>query len=103
MIDAGLPVAIASNYNPGSAPSGDMKFVLSLASIQLKMLPEEALHAATLNGAHAMGLSHTHGSIARGKTANVFITTPIPSYEFLPYAFTTKLVDTVILNGKIHG
>jgi imidazolonepropionase len=101
MIEAGLPIALASDYNPGSSPSGDMKFVLSLACIKLKMLPEEAINATTVNSAYAMNLSKTHGSIARGKTANIFITKPIPTYEFLPYAYTTKLVDTVILNGKI--
>ena len=101
MIDAGLPIALASNYNPGSSPSGDMKFVLSLACIQMHMLPEEAIHATTINGAYAMGLSETHGSIACGKKANVFITKPVSTYEFLPYAYTSKLVDTVILNGKI--
>jgi imidazolonepropionase len=101
MIDSGLPVALASDYNPGSSPSGDMKFVLSLACIKLKMLPEEAINAATINSAYAMNLSKTHGSIARGKIANVFITKQIPTYEFIPYAYTSKLVDTVILNGKI--
>ncbi|MDR1551901.1 MAG: imidazolonepropionase [Prevotellaceae bacterium] len=101
MIDSGLPVALASDYNPGSSPSGDMKFVLSLACIKLKMLPEEAINAMTINSAYAMNLSQTHGSIARGKIANVFMTKPITTYEFLPYAYTAKLVDTVILNGKI--
>ncbi|MDR1680667.1 MAG: imidazolonepropionase [Prevotellaceae bacterium] len=101
MIDAGLPVALASNYNPGSAPSGDMRFVVSLACIQMRMTPEEAIRAATLNGACAMGLSETHGSIARGKTASVFITKPLPSLEFIPYAFTSPIVETVILNGII--
>ncbi|MDR0691472.1 MAG: imidazolonepropionase [Prevotellaceae bacterium] len=101
MIDAGLPIALASDYNPGSSPSGDMKFVLSLACIKMKMLPEEAIQAATLNGAYAMGISDTHGSIACGKTANVFLTKPVPSYEFMPYAYTTKLVDKVILNGAV--
>jgi len=100
MVDAGLPLALASDYNPGSSPSGDMKFILSLACIKLRMLPEEAINAATINSAFAMGISDTHGSIARGKTANVFITKPIPTYEFLPYAYATKLVDRVILNGK---
>ncbi|MDR0668162.1 MAG: imidazolonepropionase [Prevotellaceae bacterium] len=100
MIDAGLPVALASNYNPGSSPSGDMKFVLSLACIQMQMTPEEAIQAATLNGAYAMGLSDTHGSISRGKIANVFITKPVPTIEFIPYAFTSPLVDTLILNGQ---
>ncbi len=101
MISAGLPVAIASNYNPGSSPAGDMKFMLSLACIQMKMTPEEAINAATINGACAMGLSDTHGGIARGKVANIFITNPIPSYEFIPYAFTTPLINKVILNGKV--
>ncbi len=101
MIDAGLPVAIASDYNPGSSPSGDMKFILSLACVKLKMVPEEAINAATINSAYAMGLSSTHGSISRGKIANFFITKPIPSYEYLPYAYTQKLVDRVFLNGKI--
>lgn len=101
MIEAGLPVALASDYNPGSSPSGNMKMVMSLACIKLKMLPEEALNAVTINSAYAMGLSETHGSIARGKVANVFITKEIPSYEFMPYAFGSNLIDTVILKGKI--
>ena len=101
MIKAGLPVAIASNYNPGSSPSGDMKFMLSLACIQMKMTPEEAVNAATINGAYAMGLSDTHGSIARGKVANVFITKPLPSYAFMPYAFTTPLINKIVLKGKL--
>lgn len=101
MIDSGLPVALASDYNPGSCPSGNMKLVMSLACIKLKMTPAEALNAATLNSAYAMGLSGTHGSIAKGKVANVFITKPIPSFEFLPYAFGSELVETVILNGRI--
>jgi len=101
MIESGLPLALASDYNPGSSPSGDMKFIMSLACIKLRMLPEEALNAVTVNGAYAMGLSDTHGSICRGKVANVFITREIPSYEFMPYAYGTKLIDTVILNGYI--
>jgi imidazolonepropionase len=101
MINAGLPVAIASDYNPGSCPSGNMKFVMSLACVKLKMLPEEALNAATINSAYAMGLSETHGSIAKGKVANVFITKKIPSYEFMPYAFGSDLIETVILKGNI--
>ncbi len=100
MIDAGLPLAMASDYNPGSSPSGDMKFVLSLGCIKLKLLPEEAINATTLNSAYAMGISDTHGSIAVGKVANFYITKPIPSYEFMPYAYTTKLVDRVFLAGK---
>ncbi|MGE5419354.1 MAG: imidazolonepropionase [Chloroflexota bacterium] len=101
MIDAGLGVALASDYNPGSSPSGNMKLVMSLACIRWKMLPEEAINAATINSAYAMGISGTHGSIARGKVANMFITKKIPSYEFMPYAFGSDLVDTVILKGKI--
>jgi imidazolonepropionase len=101
MIDTGLPIALASDYNPGSSPSGDMRFVLSLACIKMKMLPEEAIQATTLNGAYAIGISSTHGSITRGKIANVFLTKPIPSYEFMPYAYTSKLVDKVILNGAV--
>ena len=100
MIEAGLPVALASDYNPGSSPSGNMKLVMSLACIKLKMLPEEALNAVTINSACAMGISETHGSIARGKVANVFITKEIPSYEFLPYAFGSNLVERVILKGR---
>ena len=100
MIDAGLPLAMASDYNPGSSPSGDMKFVLSLGCIKLRLLPEEAINATTLNSAYAMGISDTHGSIAVGKVANFYITKPIPSYEFMPYAYTTKLVDRVFLAGK---
>ncbi|MCU0474064.1 MAG: imidazolonepropionase [Bacteroidales bacterium] len=101
MIDAGLPVALASDYNPGSSPSGNMKLVMSLACIKLKMLPEEAINAVTINSAYAMGLSDTHGSIAMGKVANIFITKEIPSYEFMPYAFGSDLIDTVILKGKV--
>jgi len=101
MIDAGLPIAMASDFNPGSSPSGNMQFVLSLACIKYKMLPEEAIHAVTLNSAYAMGLSAEYGSIARGKKANMFITTPIPTYEFMPYSFGSNKVETVILNGKV--
>ncbi len=101
MIDSGLPLALASDYNPGSSPSGDMKFIMSLACIKLRMLPEEALNAVTLNGACAMGLSQTHGTVCRGKVGNVFITKEIPSFEFLPYAYGSKLVDTVILGGEV--
>ncbi|MBT3207875.1 MAG: imidazolonepropionase [Bacteroidetes bacterium] len=101
MIDAGLPIALASDYNPGSSPSGNMKFIMSLACIKLRMLPEEAINACTINSAYAMGLSETHGSIAKNKIANVFITKEIPTYEFMPYAYGSDLVETVILNGKI--
>lgn len=101
MIEAGLPVALASDYNPGSSPSASMKFVLSLACIKMKMTPSEAINAATLNSAYAMGLSATHGSVGIGKRANVVVLKPISSLEFLPYAYTADLVDKVILGGKI--
>jgi imidazolonepropionase len=101
MINAGLPVALASDFNPGSSPSGNMKLIMSLGCIKLKMLPEEVINAVTINSAYAMGISETHGSIARGKVANVFITKEIPSYEFMPYAFGSNLIETVILRGKI--
>ncbi|MGC1390990.1 MAG: imidazolonepropionase [Bacteroidales bacterium] len=101
MINAGLPIALASDYNPGSSPSGNMKFIMSLGCINLKMLPEEVINAVTINSAYAMGISGTHGSIAGGKVANVFITKEIPSYEFMPYAFGSNLIETVILKGNI--
>ncbi|MCH5335334.1 MAG: imidazolonepropionase [Alistipes sp.] len=100
MIDAGLGVALASDYNPGSTPSGNMKFVVSLGCIRMKMAPAEAVNAATLNGAYAMGISDMLGSIAVGKVANFFITKPIPSVEFLPYAYTSPIIDRVFLRGK---
>ena len=102
MIDAGLPIALASDYNPGSSPSGNMKFIMSLGCIRLRMLPEEVINAVTINTAYAMGVSDTHGSIARGKVGNVFITKEIPSYEFMPYAFGSNLIETVILRGEIY-
>lgn len=101
MIDAGLPIAMASDFNPGSAPSGNMQFILSMASIAYRLLPEEGINATTINTAYAMGLSHQLGSIARGKIANLFITKPIPGIEFMPYAFGSNKVETVILNGKV--
>ncbi|MFP4555665.1 MAG: imidazolonepropionase [Bacteroidales bacterium] len=100
IIESGLPLAMATDYNPGSSPSGDMKFIMSLGCIIMRLLPEEVINAVTLNSAYAMGLSYTHGSIAVGKVANVFITKPMSNYEFMPYAYTTKLVDRVILNGE---
>ena len=99
MIDAGLPMAIASDYNPGSTPSGDMKFVVSLACIKMRLQPAEALNAATINGAAAMGLSNDYGSIAPGKVANFFITRPLPSLDFIPYAYTTPIVERTFLAG----
>lgn len=101
MINHGLTVALATNYNPGSSPYSDMKFIMGLAALKMKMTPEEVINAATLNGAAAMGLSESHGTIAVGKTANLFITRPIPSYSFIPYALTTPVAETVILNGTV--
>jgi imidazolonepropionase len=102
MIDAGLPIAIASDFNPGSSPSGNMKFMQSLGCINYKLLPEEVINATTINTAYAMGLSDKLGSIAKGKIANVFITKEIPTIEFFPYAYGSDLIDTVILNGEIQ-
>ncbi|MBN2614698.1 MAG: imidazolonepropionase [Bacteroidales bacterium] len=102
MIDAGLPLAMASDFNPGSAPSGNMQLILSMASIVFKLLPEEALNATTLNGAYALGLSSELGTIARGKKANVYITKEISGLSFLPYAFGSNKVETVILNGAVQ-
>lgn len=99
MIAAGLPLAIASDYNPGSTPSGDMKFVVSLACIKMRLTPAEALNAATINGAAAMGVSGDYGSIAQGKVASFFITRPIPSLDFIPYAYTTPIVSRTFLAG----
>jgi len=101
MIDAGLPLAFASDFNPGSSPSGNMQLVLSMACIMFRLTPEEAINATTINSAYAMGISDTHGSIAKGKIANVFITKPISTYEFMPYSFGSNKVDTVILNGEV--
>lgn len=100
MIDNGLPLAIASDYNPGSTPSGDMKFAVSLACIKMRLLPEEALNAATINSAYAMGLSRDCGSISIGKIANFYITEPIPSLDFIPYAYTTPIISRVFLARK---
>jgi imidazolonepropionase len=101
MIDAGLPVAMASDFNPGSSPSGNMQFILSLGSIAYRMLPEEAINAVTINGAYAMGISEHYGSIGKGKKANLIITKEIPGYEFLPYAYGSDKVDKVIVDGEL--
>jgi imidazolonepropionase len=101
IIEAGLPLAIASDYNPGSAPSGNMAFMLSLACIKMRMTPEEAINAATLNTASALELSATHGSITIGKTANLFVTKPIKSFAFIPYAMGNNAIETIVLNGKV--
>ena len=99
IIDSGLPLAVASDYNPGSTPSGDMKFVVSLACIKMRLLPEEAFNAATINSACAMGISRDYGSVSIGKVANFYITRPIPSLDFIPYAYTTPVISRIFLNG----
>ncbi len=101
MLDAGMTIALATDFNPGSTPSGRMPFVLSLACIKMRMSPEEAINAATINGAFAMELGDQLGSISKGKIANLFITKPIPSIAFIPYAFGSNLVEKVILRGQI--
>lgn len=100
MLNAGLPLALATDFNPGTTPSGNMNLVVATACIKMKMTPEEAINAATLNGAYAMGLSGTHGSITMGKRANLIITKPLTSYYQLPYAFGSNVIDTVIIEGK---
>ena len=100
MIQAGLPVALASDYNPGSSPSGNMKFIMSLGCINYKMLPEEVINATTLNSAYAMGVEEEAGSIAVGKLANFYITTPISGIEYLPYAYTADLIEALFLKGE---
>ncbi len=99
MLTAGLPLALATDFNPGSTPSGNMNFVVATACIKMKMTPEEAINAATINGAYAMGISNSHGSITIGKKANLIITKPIASYYQLPYAFGSNLIETVLLEG----
>jgi imidazolonepropionase len=101
IIDAGLPLVLASDYNPGSTPSGKIPFLLSLACLKMKLLPEEAITAVTINGACAIELENTHGSISRGKTANLIITKPMRHLAFMPYAFGSDHVEQVIINGKI--
>ena len=101
LIDTGCAIALASDYNPGSSPSGNMNFVTALSCIQMKMLPEEAINAATINGAYAMGVEEQAGSIMRGKKANLIFTKPLPSLAYLPYSFGTNLIDKVMIDGKI--
>ena len=103
MIDAGLPVALASDYNPGSAPSGNMNFISSLGCIKYNMLPEEVINATTLNAAYAMGISDCLGSISNGKIANLFITSDVDGIASLPYHFGSDLIETVIINGEIQN
>ncbi len=100
MIDRGMPLAIATDFNPGSAPSGNMNFVLSTACIKMRLTPEEAINAATINGAYAMNLSGSLGSITRGKLANLILTREIPSYGFLPYAFGSNHIERVMIRGQ---
>jgi len=100
LIEAGCSVALASDYNPGTSPSGNMNLVISMSCIQMKMLPEEAINAATINGAYAMGLGDIAGSITVGKKANLIFTRPIPSLAYLAYAFGTDLIDKVMINGN---
>ena len=100
MLAAGLPLALATDYNPGSTPSGNMNLVVSLACIRMKMTPEEAINAATVNAAYAMDLGATHGSITRGKAANLILTEAVPSYGFLPYSFGANHIEAVFINGK---
>lgn len=103
MIEAGLPVALASDYNPGSSPSGNMELIMSLGIMQLRMLPNEVLNAVTRNGAYAMGLEQTHGSITAGKLANLIVTKPISSFGFMPYSYGASQISKVILNGNIQS
>ncbi|WP_276979073.1 imidazolonepropionase [Flavobacterium filum] len=99
MMEAGLPLALATDYNPGTTPSGNMNFVVATACIKMKMTPEEAINAATINGAYAMGISDTHGSITKGKKANIIITKPIHSFYQLPYEFGSNLIEEVFIEG----
>lgn len=101
LIDEGLPLALATDYNPGSTPSGNMNFVVATACIKMKLTPEEAINSATLNGAYAMGLSDSYGSVTKGKIASLIITKEIPSYNYLPYAFGSNLIEKVILKGNL--
>lgn len=101
IIDRGLPLALATDFNPGSAPSGNMNLVVSLACMRMKMTPAEALNAATINGAYAMGLEATHGSITKGKKASLIITDPLKDFSHLPYDFGQNHIDQVILNGRL--
>ncbi len=102
MLDAGLPIAMASDFNPGSSPSGNMQLILSMASILYRLTPEEGLNACTLNGAYAMGISEELGSVSLGKIANLIVTKPIPGLEYLPYYYGTNKVEKVILNGNLQ-
>lgn len=100
LIDAGAAITLASDYNPGSSPSGNMNFVVSLSCIQMKMLPEEAINAATMNGACAMEIEKNYGSISVGKKANLIFTKPVPSLDYIPYSFGNNLIDKVMISGS---
>ena len=99
-IEAGLPVALASDYNPGSSPSGNMRFVMALGCIRMRLTPEQSFNACTINTAYAMGVSDQLGSITVGKKANLIITKPVPSLAFIPYSHQTPVIEKVILNGR---
>lgn len=99
MIDSGMAVAIATNYNPGSSPYGDMRFMMALAALKYKMTTEEIINAVTINGACAMDLNENHGSITRGKRADFIVAKDIPSLDFLPYTFTSPLVEQIWIGG----
>jgi imidazolonepropionase len=103
LINAGCAIALASDYNPGSSPSGNMNLVVAMSCIQMKMLPEEAINAATINGAYAMELGHELGSITLGKKANLIFTKPLPSLAYMPYAFGSNLIDKVMINGYFYN
>ena len=100
LLDSDLAIALASDYNPGSSPSGNMNMVISLACIRMKLLPEEVINAATVNGAFAMGLGNILGSVTKGKIANLMITSPVPSLAYLPYRFGSNLIDKVMISGS---
>ena len=100
LMESNCAIALASDYNPGSSPSGNMNFVISISCIQMRMLPEEAINAATLNGAYAMELQDEAGSISRGKRANLIMTVPVPSFQYIPYSFGNNLVEKVMVNGE---
>jgi imidazolonepropionase len=101
MIDAGLPVAMATDFNPGSSPSGNMQLIISMGCIKYRMLPEEVINAVTVNSAYAMDVNNELGSITKGKKANIIVTKEVPGYEYLPYAYGSNKVERVILNGEI--
>ena len=103
LMNNNLPVCLATDFNPGSTPSSNMPFVISLACIKMRMTPEEAINASTINGAYAMDLADSHGSIAIGKKANLILTKKIPSLAYMPYSFGSNIIDKTILNGKLSN